>query len=98
MKEWTTPDFLNKPSTTNLEEEKIVDALGNNGNVSMPEQVIQPNPWRKMIHTYIYTCICIYILFLFFTVYIFYFYFIFTDFIFVFITHSHYILYSTEVI
>jgi hypothetical protein len=27
------------PSTTNLEEEEIMDAPGNNGNVSMPEQV-----------------------------------------------------------
>jgi len=26
-----------------------VDALGNNGNVSMPEQVSRPNPWRKMM-------------------------------------------------
>ena len=37
------------PSTTNLEEEEIVDALGNDGNASMPEQVNRPNPWRKMI-------------------------------------------------
>jgi hypothetical protein len=34
-------------STTNLEEEEIVDALGNGGNASMPEQVNRPNPWRK---------------------------------------------------
>jgi hypothetical protein len=27
LKEWTAPDFRNKPSTTNLEEEEIVDAL-----------------------------------------------------------------------
>ena len=39
MKEWTTPDFRNTPSTTNLEEEEIVDAPGNDGNASMPEQV-----------------------------------------------------------
>ena len=49
MKEWTTPDFRNTPSTTNLEEEEIVDALGNDGNASIPEQVNRPNPWRKMI-------------------------------------------------
>jgi len=49
LKEWTTPDFRNTPSTTNLEEEKIVDALGNDGNASMPEQVNRPNPWRKMM-------------------------------------------------
>jgi hypothetical protein len=36
------------PSTTDLEEEEIVDALGNDGNESMPEQVNLPNPWRKM--------------------------------------------------
>jgi len=38
-----------KPSTTNLEEEEIVDAPGNDGNASMPEQVNQPNPRRKMM-------------------------------------------------
>ena len=47
MQEWTTPDFRNTASTTNLEEEDIVDALGNNGKASMAEQVIRPNPWRK---------------------------------------------------
>jgi hypothetical protein len=30
-----------------LEEEEIVDALGNDGNAPMPEQVNRPNPWRK---------------------------------------------------
>jgi hypothetical protein len=45
----TTPDFRNMPSTTNLEEEEIVDAVGNDGNTLMPEQVNRPNPWRKMI-------------------------------------------------
>ena len=29
LKEWTTPDSRNTPSNTNLEEEEIVDALGN---------------------------------------------------------------------
>ena len=47
MKEWTTPDCRNTPSTTNLEEEEIVDAPGNDGNKSMPEQVKRPNAWRK---------------------------------------------------
>ena len=32
---------------TNLEEEEIVDALGNDGNASMPEQVKRLNPLRK---------------------------------------------------
>jgi len=32
LKEWTTPDSRNTPSTTNLEEEEIVDAPGNDGN------------------------------------------------------------------
>jgi hypothetical protein len=35
------------PSTTNLEEEEIVDAPGNDGNAWMPERVKRPNPWRK---------------------------------------------------
>jgi hypothetical protein len=48
LKEWTTPDSRNT-STTNLEEEEILDALGNDGNASMPEQVKRPNPWRKMM-------------------------------------------------
>jgi hypothetical protein len=46
LKEWTTPDSRNTPSTTNLEEEKIVDAPGNDGKASMPEQFKRPNPWR----------------------------------------------------
>jgi len=49
LKEWTTPEFRNTPSTTNLEEEEIVDALGNDGNPSMPEQVNLRNPWRKIM-------------------------------------------------
>jgi len=47
LKEWTTSDFRNTPSNTNLEEEETVDAPGNDGNASMPEQVKRPNPWRK---------------------------------------------------
>ena len=27
----------------------MVDALRNDGNASMPEQVNRPNPWRKMM-------------------------------------------------
>ena len=49
MREWTTPDFRNMPSTTNLEEEEIVDAPGNDGKASMLKQVKRPNPWRKMM-------------------------------------------------
>jgi len=49
LNEWTTTDSRNTPSTTNLEEEDIVDAPGNDGNASMPEQVKRPNPWRKMM-------------------------------------------------
>ena len=49
LKERTTPDSRNTPSTTNLEEEETVDAPGNDGNASMPELVKRPNPWRKMI-------------------------------------------------
>jgi len=49
LKEWTTPDSRNTPSTTNLQEEEIVDAPGNDGNASMAEQVKRPNSWRKMM-------------------------------------------------
>jgi hypothetical protein len=49
LEEWITPDFRNTPSTTNLEEEEIVDALGNDGNAWMPEQVNRPNPWKMMM-------------------------------------------------
>jgi len=49
LKEWTTTDSRNTPSTTNLEEEETVDAPENDGNASMPEQVKRPNPWRKII-------------------------------------------------
>jgi hypothetical protein len=45
----TTSDCRDTPSTTNLEEEETVDATGNDGNASMPEQVKRPNPWRKMM-------------------------------------------------
>jgi hypothetical protein len=53
LKEWTS-DFRNTASTTNHEEEEIVDTLGNDGNTSMPEQVNPPNPWRKMVMIIIY--------------------------------------------
>ena len=36
-------------STTNLEEEEIMDTAGNDGNASIPEQFKRPNPWRKMM-------------------------------------------------
>ena len=49
MKERTTTDCRNTTSTTNLEEEEIVDAAGNDGNASMPERVKRPNPWRRMM-------------------------------------------------
>jgi hypothetical protein len=49
LKEWTTPDCRNTPSTTNFEEEEIVDATGKYDNASMAEQVKRPNPWRKII-------------------------------------------------
>jgi len=51
LKEWTTPDSRNTPSATNLEEEDTVDAPGNDGNASMPEQFKRPNPWRRMMMT-----------------------------------------------
>jgi hypothetical protein len=30
-------------------EEEIVDAPGNDGNASMPEQVKRPKPWKMMM-------------------------------------------------
>ena len=38
-----------QPSTTNLEEEEVVDAPGNDGNASMPKHVKRSNPRRKMM-------------------------------------------------
>jgi hypothetical protein len=37
------------PSTTNPEEEEIVDVPENDGNASMLEQVKRPNPWKMMM-------------------------------------------------
>jgi len=45
-------DSRNTPSTTNLEEEENVDAPGNDGNASVPEQVKRPNPWRRRMMKY----------------------------------------------
>jgi hypothetical protein len=59
LNEWTTPYTQNTPSTTNPEDEEIADALGTDGNASMPEQIIRPNPWRKideMMVKNIYDC------------------------------------------
>jgi hypothetical protein len=47
LKEWKTLNSRNTPSATNLEEDEIVDAPGNDGNTSMPEEVKRSNPWRK---------------------------------------------------
>jgi hypothetical protein len=47
LKEWTTPDSRNTPSTANLEEEGIVDAPRNDGKASMPEQFKRPNLCRR---------------------------------------------------
>jgi len=49
LREWTTTDCRNTPSTTNPEDEEIVEAPGKDGNASMPEQVKRPNPWRKIM-------------------------------------------------
>jgi hypothetical protein len=56
LEKWTTSDFRDTPSTTNLEEEEIVDTLGNDGNASMPEQVNRPNPWRKKMMMMMIRC------------------------------------------
>jgi hypothetical protein len=49
LKEWITLDPRNTPSTTNFEEEEIVDTPGKDGNALMPEQVKRPNPWRVVM-------------------------------------------------
>jgi len=49
LRERKTPDCRNTPSTTNPEDEVIVDAPGNDGNASMLEQVKRPNPWMMMM-------------------------------------------------
>ena len=49
LKEWITTESRKAPSTTNPEDEEIVDAPGNDGNASMPDHVTRPNPWRKMM-------------------------------------------------
>jgi hypothetical protein len=49
LREWITTDCRNTSSATNAEDEEIVDALGNDGNASMPEEVKRSNPWRKMM-------------------------------------------------
>ena len=49
LREWITIDSRNTPSTTNPEDEEIVDAPGKDGNASIKEQVKRPNPWRKMM-------------------------------------------------
>jgi hypothetical protein len=36
---------------------KIVDALGKDGNASMPEHVTRPNPWRKMMMIFLVSLI-----------------------------------------
>jgi hypothetical protein len=48
-KERTAPVCRNAPSTTNLEEEEVVDGPGNGGNASMPELVKRRNAWSKMM-------------------------------------------------
>ena len=49
MKEWTTPDFRNTPSTTNLEEEEIVDAPENDGNESMSDQEDNDDDLQRLV-------------------------------------------------
>jgi len=47
LREWITTDCRNTPSTTNPEDEEMVDAPGKDVNASMPEKVKRPNPRRK---------------------------------------------------
>jgi hypothetical protein len=43
LKEWTTPDSQNLPSTTNLKEEEIVDTPGNDANASAKPPFLEEN-------------------------------------------------------
>ena len=61
MKERTTPDCRNAPSTTNLEEEEIVYVPGNDGNASMPEEVKRSNPWKKKMMMFTFNTPSLYI-------------------------------------
>jgi len=49
LRELITTDSRNRPSTTNPEDEEIVDAPGKDVNASMQEQIKRPNPRRKMM-------------------------------------------------
>jgi hypothetical protein len=56
LREWITTDSRNTPSTTNPEDEEIVDSPGKDRNASMPEQV-RPNPyWKKMMTMMMISC------------------------------------------
>jgi len=44
---WGEGEFFKYSKKGNVE--KIVDAPGNDGNASMPEQVKRLNPWRKVM-------------------------------------------------
>jgi len=47
LREWIATDCRNTLSTTNTEDEEIVDASGNDGKTSMAEQVKRHTPCRK---------------------------------------------------
>ena len=47
LEERTTPDSRHTPSTTNNDEDETVVVPRKDCNASMPEQVKQPNPWRR---------------------------------------------------
>jgi len=54
LREWITTDCRNTPLTTNPEDEEFVDAPGNDGNASMPEQVKRSNPWMMMMMSFLH--------------------------------------------
>ena len=60
MRELIATNCRNTPSATNSEDKEIVDAPGNGGNASMPEQVTLPNPWREMMMMMIYIILKLY--------------------------------------
>jgi len=49
LREWTTTDCRNTPSTTNPEDEEIVDASGKKATLRCRNSVKRRNPWMMMM-------------------------------------------------
>jgi len=49
LREWTTTDCRNTPSTTNPEDEEIADAPGKKAKLRCRNSVKRRNPWMMMM-------------------------------------------------